>query len=378
MPLRARWNGKDVLACLLSDEEWAALERERRRTALALVLPCCGIAAYQRTGPQGTRHFVHQPGHACTTAPESDEHLRAKSEIARACHAQGWEPVTEYAGPDWIADVLASRARQRVAFEVQLSPQTARETRLRHGRYLRDGVHDCWLFATVPDGLEADEAVPCFSLVRATAESRARTGPAPGSAGLESGVLLGAAVTPLRQFVGAWLGRRVRFSRRLVARTQQQVTLLFVPAKCPSCKAETHVHHLAAPYLSQCGLEMRCGARPGWSAEARVLPLLFRPEILRLLEEVSRSSRHPRLKTGELRPRTIPGLRRSAMTFGCSGCGGPLVWEDYSSRVREAQATGKGLAWKVETRVALARNFQEAGPHWCFLGDGTTCAEAGS
>jgi hypothetical protein len=363
MPLRARWNGKDVLACLLSDEDWAAVERDRRRSALALVLPCCGIAAYQRTGSLGTRHFVHQPGYACATAPESEAHLLAKAEIARACHAQGWEPVTEYAGPDWTADVLATRARQRVVFEVQLSPQTARETRLRHARYQRDGVRDCWLFAKVPEGLEADENLPCFGLNAAVL-------------GQEAGVRVGSASAPLKQFVAAWLSRRLRFSRRLVARTQQEVTLWFVPVRCSSCKAETHVYHLASPYLSQCGLEMSCGARPGWSAEARVLPLLFRPEILRLAEEACRSSRGPRLTTGEIRPRAVPGLRRSVMTFGCSGCGGPLVWEDYLPRVREIAASGTGMSWKLATRVALARNLQETGPHWCFRSSGSTCAEA--
>ncbi|MBI3892739.1 MAG: hypothetical protein HY303_14550 [Candidatus Wallbacteria bacterium] len=203
-----------MISCLLSRLEWAALERERRLDPRALVLPCCKTAAYQRVGAHGTAHFVHQPGTACDTAPESAEHLRAKADIAHACHALGWTPVTEFRGRDWVADVLARKGDRKVAFEVQMSAQTSRETRLRHDRYARDGIRDCWLFAKLPAGLEADGNVPSFHLLADGVEK-------------EASVEVGPAVFALRQFVGLYLSRQVRFSRHLVARTQQKVGIVF-------------------------------------------------------------------------------------------------------------------------------------------------------
>ena len=124
-----------------------------------------------RTSVLGLQHFYHAPCAPCAWQKESAEHLAAKCEIIRVCTDVGYHAVPEAIGPDWRADVLASRGSHRVVFEVQLSAQSLARTRERQEHYTRDGIRACWLFGNAPGtlmrpggmvALIADRELPVF------------------------------------------------------------------------------------------------------------------------------------------------------------------------------------------------------------------------
>src|SRR6266852_5866783 len=98
----------------------------------------------------GTRFFAHKSRAGCQTAPESPAHLQAKFIIAESATAAGWQASTEESGIDpdgnpWIADVLCTRRKTKVAFEVQLAAQSLDEIRARQEQYRQSGIRCLWL-----------------------------------------------------------------------------------------------------------------------------------------------------------------------------------------------------------------------------------------
>ena len=99
----------------------------------------------------GTQFFAHKRRGECTSAAETAEHLFVKACIAKAIKGTEWEVSTEQRGqaPDgsvWVADVMASRAAHRIAFEMQWSAQSQDETARRQEQYRSSGVRGLWLF----------------------------------------------------------------------------------------------------------------------------------------------------------------------------------------------------------------------------------------
>jgi hypothetical protein len=139
MPLTAQADGNDVVALLLSDEQWELLDGSTLRTR------CCGRPAHRRTSKLGTRHFVHNRRGECVTAPESAEHLALKERIAFAVQAAGWDVLIEAQHGEFIADVEARRGDDVVAFEVQWSAQTEAEYQRRSALYAEAGIELVWL-----------------------------------------------------------------------------------------------------------------------------------------------------------------------------------------------------------------------------------------
>src|SRR5579859_2873361 len=173
MPLRALLDGRDIVAPLLDKTEWETLRERARREDARLLLPCCGSRPFQCTSVQGLQHFYHPPESVCDRKGETLDHLAAKQAIVRGCERAGYQVWTEWEGPRWRADVLAASESTRVAFEVQWSRQTLRDTLLRQQRYADDGVRGCWFFRVPPQGLKrtgdeqavtAREDLPLFLL----------------------------------------------------------------------------------------------------------------------------------------------------------------------------------------------------------------------
>ncbi len=149
MPLRARCGSEDLLSWEYSDEAWAALKKEYK--GMGLAMPCCAAAAIPKTSILGNRFFSHVRRGPCTSAPESSEHILSKTIIAQAAQEAGWRVTTEHremgpGGTSWIADVLCEKDGVRFAFEVQWSPQTGDDTRIRQKTYAASGVTGIWLF----------------------------------------------------------------------------------------------------------------------------------------------------------------------------------------------------------------------------------------
>jgi hypothetical protein len=151
MPLRCfdtAGNGR-VHAFDLSAEEWQALVLKNRNER-HLRMPCCSSQVTLKKSPLGTQFFAHKGAHSCSTAPETESHLRLKQMAVAAARASGWDATTEVvgttpAGEQWKADVLASKGDWKVAIEIQLSSQTNEETLRRQQRYSDSNVRGLWL-----------------------------------------------------------------------------------------------------------------------------------------------------------------------------------------------------------------------------------------
>lgn len=150
MPLSCLADGQEIFAHRLAA---SAFEELRKANAANghLRMCCCASAVTLRTSKLGTRHFAHARRGDCTTAPETAEHLLAKSLIASVAEAAGWSARTEArgvtpTGEAWIADVLATKPGEApIAFEVQWSRQGAAETASRTDTLRRSGVQAVWL-----------------------------------------------------------------------------------------------------------------------------------------------------------------------------------------------------------------------------------------
>lgn len=188
MPFRAIRDGEEVQADDLTPEGLAEIGSLARADPGRLVLPDCGAPASPRAGhvrPDGAvwrPHFAHRRrGCDFPHLPESHEHRLVKGEIRAIARAAGWVARTEVIGPggSWRADVLAERDGRRVAFEIQRSPQSLEETRLRQGRYRRDGVACVWLFL--------DQDTPRRCLPRSCRCSRPTSPAGPSRSGWRAG-----------------------------------------------------------------------------------------------------------------------------------------------------------------------------------------------
>ena len=69
--------------------------------------------------------------------------------MAKSAKNAGWDVKTEWwgespSGERWCADVICFRNGVKIVFEVQLSPQSVKETKYRQKRYRKSGVRCAW------------------------------------------------------------------------------------------------------------------------------------------------------------------------------------------------------------------------------------------
>ena len=168
MPLKCFRDDEAIFAFdTESDAAWQKLRNENAANH-SLKMPCCGAGVTLRTSKLGTKHFAHTRRGPCSTAPETAEHLLAKRMIIEGIRRTDWAALPEQAGESpgfgsWIADVLATKEKRKVAFEVQWSPQSESETRYRQERYKAAGVRGLWLFRQHDFPVKKD--TPAFRLV---------------------------------------------------------------------------------------------------------------------------------------------------------------------------------------------------------------------
>lgn len=247
MPFRAIIAGKSRLAFELAPHEWRSLQRQLRADRSLGHLPCCGAQIVAKTSGRGTQFFAHHAKSECDAARETQAHRDAKRAVYEGCRDAGWEALTEAVGPDgaWRADVLAARQGRQVAFEIQLSPQSAEETRERQRGLERHHVRCCWLFRRLPF-VRPNREVPAFQL------SESPDGSAPS-------VLLGPDTYPLREFARVMLQGRVKFCERVSVR-RTEVHCRILRDRCPGCSSIVHIAAAdAPPLLSLCGLSLSEG-----------------------------------------------------------------------------------------------------------------------
>lgn len=127
---------------------WESVHRVRPR--LPLTCPACGAGVHAKLSPapRRLRYFAHDALEShCALSGESLAHRLLKIELASAIRDAGWDARLEVAGEGWRADVLASdtQSGRRIAWEAQLSSQTADETAARSMNLEASGVEVCWV-----------------------------------------------------------------------------------------------------------------------------------------------------------------------------------------------------------------------------------------
>ncbi len=168
MPLKCLHDGREVFAFNITDNmEWKQLRALNTKTK-CLKMCCCNSNVVLRTSHLGTKHFAHSRRGECTTAPESAEHLLAKTAIVAGIHRTPWTAKAEQngqtpSGNEWVADVMASLlGKKSAAFEVQWSRQTEDETRERQVRYEAANIRGMWFFRQ--HDFPVEKKVPAFRL----------------------------------------------------------------------------------------------------------------------------------------------------------------------------------------------------------------------
>jgi hypothetical protein len=346
MPLRAQLDGRSINAALLPEVEWQAL-----KGSPLLRMPCCDAFAYRRTSRLGTRHFVHSSKNHCGAEGERQEHLAAKAEIVRVCCDLGWEADSEVAGGKWRADVLATRDRHRVAFEIQWSNQTLEITRERQAEYGAD-VKCCWLFRKIP--LSRGEPViernlPMFSLQL-------------GDSGFQ--VTVGHKVMSLRDFVTARLSRQIRFCDQ-THYSECDLQVMARETACWRCGGAYDVFCIRRVLRSNCRAEttvLYLDDAPTGSGD----PYSARRNYQFATRHFASELKRLRVSLGWRWSSTV---ERSYWSFGCPSCN--AIFGNHYFGFLEYEALGEVLEPFCSKKVACSQAQPE--PHWCLPQNGGFC-----
>ena len=306
MPLRCvdPERGQTLHAFDLTLETWDALAAENRRRS-HLRMPCCSAIVTLGRSRLGTRYFAHRSAGACTTAPETEAHLRLKQMAVEVAREHGWEAQTEVtgqtpSGEPWRADVLAQRGTARVAVEIQWSAQTHEETLRRQQRYAQSGVRCLWLFRQASFPIYED--VPAARIL-GTPDAGFRAS-LPDLFGRQQQEL------PMPAFLAAAFTRRLRFG--LPLGVEARFVLQAARLTCWRCQARTQllreVEVKAGPHEVRVSLA-DLGHHTGlWDTIRPRLPSSF--------------------PSGSIRPRFGKAHGQKVLSNGCSHCGA-LIGEPF-------------------------------------------------
>jgi hypothetical protein len=328
-----------VLAPLVSDEDWKAYKYQRD---IKVSLACCKSSGFLRTSKLGTKHFVHKSKTGCDWKPETKEHLLAKSEIVKACWEAGYEASTEVSGLDWRADVLATKGKIKIAFEVQWSPQSLQVTQERQAKYKRDGIRGCWFFRKLPT-FEVSHNLPMFEL-SLDSDNKLVAGVVTYTVAYRENSLF--------EFVKDLLSKQIKFCDFYTFKSIY-AELIFFPVICWKCDETHHIYDLQGDFSIS-----SCGKKQSWYALH-----LFKPEIIAIAKEFLKTDKGKNLNMGEIKPRMVTKKLEARRSFGCPRC-------DAFTKHSSAYFSRKVIA---TTSYVIEKEIKREEGHWCYPKDGNFC-----
>ena len=166
MPLKCLYEGEPILSVAMTRDDFEILRREQDRRS-HLRFACCDARVGLRVSKTGLQHFYHFGEHGpCRFAGEGDAHLGLKYAAMLAARAAGWEADCEVFSmpgePRWVADVLATRGKARIAIEAQLANVAWGEIVARQQRYRDAGIRGLWLLGQ--ENYPVSKDVPAFQV----------------------------------------------------------------------------------------------------------------------------------------------------------------------------------------------------------------------
>jgi len=249
---------------------------------------------------------VHKAVGDCTTAPETEAHLRLKRIAVEVARRHGWDTKTEVAGTSpsgeaWIADVLARKNNATVAIEIQWSPQTNDETMRRQERYRHSEIRCLWLLRQ--PSFPTTEALPAARIVDRDGTYTARVGYSQEM--------------PVAALLDAVFGRRFRFGIPSRGRAVAHIRVGEIECWKKQCRATTKI---------VTGVDVVFGPHTSSFSVPQLgeYPALF-SEVLGRLPRDS--------KIGRLKKRFSNTQERQYMSNGCYRCDS-IVGEHYEIDAR--------------------------------------------
>ena len=340
MPLRAILDQQELLAPLLSEEEWEELKYKK----IKITLPCCKARGYLRTSKRGIKHFVHQKKSECISGGETWQHLLCKTEIVRACKDMGYDVKTEVSGIDWRTDVLATKQGKskliKLAFEVQWSLQSLEETQKRQEKYIRDGIRCCWLFKNLPINKPRKD-IPMFNLKLDKYETPI--------------VIINEKINfKLYDFITELTSSNFKFCQLYRYKKQQKIKIRFFPIYCWKCNKRHYIYHVKnQSYLSICN-------------QKNFEPSQFYPEIIKKAYEClkTETAQAKNMTMGQIKSRYSRTVGEKYTSFGCPFCDAIFGEHFYFEEICNVEY---GYVESIDFETTVNITLEDIdGSHWCY------------
>ncbi|MEQ8192315.1 MAG: hypothetical protein ABRQ39_30395 [Candidatus Eremiobacterota bacterium] len=380
MPLRAKFDGQDKIATLINDIEWEEIKEIISSNKNLLILPCCEALAYLRISKLGTKHFVHRKKSSCQFY-ENDEILKMKNDIVIACSSCNYKVKTEVSYPEWSADVLAIKDKIKIAFEVSHKPLNKvleiQET------YRKNGIRGCWFFKEkFREKIYPKKELPIFYISIDKNNN--------------INVLLNDKYINLIEFVKLLLSGQIKFSQKLVSKSQQEIRIIFFEMICWKCKKISHIYFLEKnnkiSYISKCGVVM--AKKQEIPRQEDSLQEEFKNEVITTVMNYVKSEEGKKLRIGSIEPRYSKSKGESYISFGCYWCasiiGKPFI-DKAIMRIKsrnffnekiiidkpnisiKSKITEYSVSAILETNLMLSEPIIIDKPHWCYSKNGEYC-----
>lgn len=348
MPLRAIINNKEIISTFLTKEKWSTLRANTKANHLEVIISQTGKPGYLRTSKLGLQHFAHKRGEKPENwQPESHQHLFAKSQVLLGCKDAGWEAKSEYMENDWIADVLASNGKVKVAFEIQWSKQSYAKTAERQDKYDRDEVRACWFFRKPPENktrnILADKSLPLFEIFESDDK--------------DIWVRFSPHNIELRRFIRILLEGQIKHCEYMSSFIQQRLQISFMEYECYRCKALQHIYFIQDYILSKCGNRLDFHDED-WSDQA----LKYHPKITHAVNDFLKTEKGSKIQIGAIKKRHSNQTNSYYKSFGCYNC--DTIFGDWylHSDILQARYEDNPYIF-VDIEIPIKKKFS---PHWCY------------
>jgi len=289
---------------------------------------------------------------------ETSKHDLIKAEIFLACNDLGFYATQEYNGKGWRTDVFAVKDTKKIAFEIQISPQSLKKTLERQEKYIRDEIIGCWLFERSPAKLTDERPeLPLFYVT----EQKGK---------MFSVSISGRKEIPLHNFLEQFLSGNIKFCKIACTSPEQKVKLVFYEMECWQCKEMNHIYFVETNFYSACNAVIH-SSETLWGSDKNE----YRPEIISLAKEFTKMEQGSQIKLGAIKQRFSNTIQGSYMSFGCYNC--DSIFGDWYVMEAQLEAVyGFGQVATIEGKVKLNEKFDLPIPHWCYPCEMPFCDES--
>ena len=200
----------------------------------------------------------------------------------------------------------------------------------------------------------------------------------------------------LIDFVKLLLSGQIKFSQKLVSKSQQEIRIVFFEMICWKCKKISHIYFLeknnTISYISKCGVVM--AKKQEIPRQEDYLQEEFKDEVITTVMNYVKSEEGKKLRIGSIKPRYSKSKGESYISFGCYWCdsiiGKPFI-DKAIMRIRsrnffnekiiidkpnisiKSKITEYSVSAILETNLMLNEPIIIDKPHWCYSKKGEYC-----